>query len=321
MGSVQLHGAKLGSAALSYHSAGEGHGSEQRGISIMKRRAYINEDGSVKAEILAEQDAALAASARARGVDEQRVESLLAEVQENGYVILPDMISRAVMDDIRAESEPFLEHEGRTEFEGHKTRRIYAVIEKTLACNPLVEHPLVMALLDRLFMTNYLLSQLQVIKVMPGEVRQPLHHDDGFYPIARPRKPIGAALIWALDDFTAENGATMVYPKSHLWGDVPPGEIDVSKMALAVMPAGSAVFFLGTMWHCAGANNTDKPRLAATTQYCEPWARQQENYSLAISRERAKLCSDQIQSLLGYSMQFPFIGFVDGRDPKRLLQS
>ena len=285
----------------------------------MTRRTYTNADGSTRAEVLAEQQGARAASARVHGVDAGRVLALLSEVQENGYVILPDMISSAVIDDIRAESEPFLVFDGRTEFEGYKTRRIYSVIEKTLACNPLVEHPLVMALLDQILMPNFLLSQLQVINVMPGEVRQPLHHDDGFYPIARPRKSFGAALIWALDDFTEQNGATMVYPGSHLWGAVSPNEIDVGKMVPAIMPAGSAVFFLGTTWHCAGANTSDKPRLAATTQYCEPWARQQENYSLAISRERAKLCSDRVQSLLGYSMQFPFIGFVDGRDPKRLL--
>ena len=101
---------------------------------------------------------------------------------------------------------------------------------------------------------------------------------------------------------------------------MPSAEIDVEKMVPAVMPAGSAVFFVGTLWHCAGANRTDRPRLAATTQYCEPWARQQENYSLAISRERARQCSEKIQSLLGYSMLFPFIGFVDGRDPIRVLQ-
>ncbi len=285
----------------------------------MTQRAYTNEDGTVRAEIVEEQEAALAASARVHGVDGQQVEALLAAVQEAGYVVIPDLISTDVIDAIRSESEPFLRYDGRTEFEGHKTRRIYSVIEKTFSCNPLVDHPLVMALLDRLFMPNYLLSQLQVINVLPGEIRQPLHHDDGFYPLARPRKPIGAALIWALDDFTAENGATLVYPGSHLWGDVPSAEIDVDKMVPAVMPAGSAVFFLGTLWHGAGANVTDRPRLAATTQYCEPWARQQENYCLAISRERAKQCSHKIQSLLGYSMQFPFIGFVDGRDPKRLL--
>ena len=130
---------------------------------------------------------------------------------------------------------------------------------------------------------------------------------------------MGAALIWALDDFTEDNGATLVYPGSHRWGDVDPRKIKIEKMKPAVMPAGAAVFFLGTVWHCAGANQTQRSRLAATTQYCEPWARQQENYSLAISRDRARQCSDTIQSLLGYSMQFPFIGFVDGRDPKRLL--
>jgi len=286
----------------------------------MSRRAFTNEDGTMRGGIPAERAAARAAEARARGVDEQAIGSLLERVHEQGYVILPNLIYQDTVDAIRRESEPFLKYDGRTEFEGYRTRRIYSVIEKTFACNPIVEHPLVMALLDRLFQPNYLLSQLQVIEVMPGEVRQPLHHDDGFYPLARPRKPIGAALIWALDDFTADNGATLVYPKSHLWGDVPAAEIDVDKMVPAVMPAGSAVFFLGTLWHCAGANRTDRPRLAATTQYCEPWARQQENYSLAISRERARQCSEKIQSLLGYSMLFPFIGFVDGRDPIRLLQ-
>lgn len=281
---------------------------------------YINEDGTVKAEILAMQEFAKEMSAAKHGYEKSYIDQLMTEVDKNGYVIIHDMISKNVVDNIRKESEPFLKFDGRTEFEGHKTRRIYSVIEKTYACNPLVEHPLVMALLDRIFQPNYLLSQLQVISVLPGEVRQPLHHDDGFYPIARPRKPFGAALIWALDDFTYENGATLVYPRSHLWGDVPPAEIDVSKMVPAIMPSGSAVFFLGTTWHCAGANITDKPRLAATTQYCEPWARQQENYSLAISRERAKGCSETVQKLLGYSMQFPFIGFVNGRDPIRLLK-
>ncbi len=285
----------------------------------MSPRAYVNEDGSIRSEVLAEQQAQRDELARARGVDPRWVDEILAEVDAQGFVILRDLVSPDVLERIRAESAPYLQYEGRNEFEGHKTRRIYSVIEKTFACNPLVEHPLVLSLLDRMLMPNYLLSQLQVIDVLPGEVRQPLHHDDGFYPLARPRKPVGAALIWAIDDFTEENGATLVYPGSHRWGDVASSEIDTSKLVAAVMPAGSAVFFPATLWHCAGPNRGSASRLAATTQYCEPWARQQENYSLSISRDRARQCSDTIQSLLGYSMQFPFIGFVDGRDPKRLL--
>ncbi len=159
---------------------------------------------------------------------------------------------------IKEAARPFLRHEGRNEFEGHKTRRIYSVIEKTLACNPLVEHPLILALLDQILMPNYLLSQLQVIEIYPGEVQQPLHHDDGFYPIARPRPAFSAATIWAIDDFTAENGATLVLPNSHLWGDRMPDANDEKDLVPVVMAAGSVVFFLGTLWHGAGANRVTR---------------------------------------------------------------
>lgn len=283
----------------------------------MSKRMYTDEDGNIRTDLIAEKAAQESTN---QDVDQTLVESLINEVQENGYVIIPELIPPELMAQIKNDILPLLQFDGRNEFEGLKTRRIYSVIEKTLSCNPLVEHPLILALLDKLLMENYLLSQLQAINVSPGEIRQPLHHDDGFYPFPRPRPPFSAATIWAIDDFTEDNGATMVIPKSHLWEDRHPVDIDTSELVPAVMPAGSVVFFLGTLWHCAGPNNSKAPRMAATAQYCEPWARQQENYSLAISRERAKLCSDRIQSLLGYSMLFPFIGFVDGRDPKRLLK-
>ena len=286
---------------------------------MLGRKTYINSVGRISSRYLRKRREEIKASSARHGVDAQQVETLLKELLKEGFVILPKLIDEQTIERIRQETKPFLAYDGRTDFEGYKTRRIYSVIEKTLACNPIVDHPLVLALLDQVLMPQYLLSQLQVIEVGPGEIRQPLHHDDGFYPLSRPRPAVGAALIWALDDFTEDNGATLVYPGSHRWGDVDPRKIKIEKMKPAVMPAGAAVFFLGTVWHCAGANQTQRSRLAATTQYCEPWARQQENYSLAISRDRARQCSDTIQSLLGYSMQFPFIGFVDGRDPKRLL--
>jgi ectoine hydroxylase-related dioxygenase (phytanoyl-CoA dioxygenase family) len=270
--------------------------------------------------VFARRLAAQTASPPQRGVDAGQVEALIGQVRDHGYVIIPELVDRALMARIKAEVHPFLRHDGRNEFEGYRTRRIYSVIEKTLALNPLVEHPLILALLDRLFLPNYLLSQLQAIEIQPGEVRQPLHHDDGFYPIPRPRAPIGAATIWAVDDFTEENGATLLIPKSHLWGEVPSADIDTRAFVPAVMPSGSVVFFVGTLWHCAGPNRSTAPRMAATAQYCEPWARQQETYSLSISRARAKRCSDTVQGMLGYSMLFPFIGFVDGRDPRRLLE-
>lgn len=286
----------------------------------MNEHVYFNADGSPRVELLSGQYAGREGSAQRHGVDEQHVATLLGQVHEQGYVIIPELLPRAAMAAIKDAALPFLKYNGRNDIEGHKTRRIYSVIEKTLACNPLVDHPLILALLDQILMPNYLLSQLQVIDIHPGEVAQPLHSDDGFYPIPRPRPPVSAATIFAIDDFTEENGATLVLPKSHLWGQPMPRHDDRKDLVPAVMPAGSVIFFLGTLWHGAGANRSAATRMAATVQYCEPWARQQENYSLAISRDRARLCSETIRGMLGYSMLFPFIGFVDGRDPKRLLE-
>jgi ectoine hydroxylase-related dioxygenase (phytanoyl-CoA dioxygenase family) len=81
------------------------------------------------------------------------------------------------------------------------------------------------------------------------------------------------------------------------------------------------LFFLGTLWHAGGANRTEAPRLCVTAQYCEPYLRTQENYSLSIARERVAACSDHLKRLLGYSIHPPFVGVVDGKPPLRLLET
>ena len=86
------------------------------------------------------------------------------------------------------------------------------------------------------------------------------------------------------------------------------------------MPAGSVIVFLGTLLHRGGANRSAQPRLAVSNQYCEPWARQQENYTLAIPPERASQLSERVQALLGYSIHPPFMGHVNGVHPRRLLE-
>lgn len=251
--------------------------------------------------------------------DPALIDALMAQVTQDGFVVIEDLVGPDEVAEIRAALAPhFTPHTGRNNFEGFGTRRLYAVLEKTFACNRLVEHPVILGLLDRILDANYLLSQLQAIDILPGEAAQPLHHDDAFYPVPRPRAPLGAATIFAIDDFTAENGATVVIPGSHRWGDRTPGADDRAQPV--VMKAGSVVFFVGTLWHGGGANRSGAGRLCVTAQYCAPWCRQQENFALSVSRERVKACSEHIRRLLGYSIHPPFMGFVNGLHPKRLLE-
>ena len=238
-------------------------------------------------------------------------------MRRDGYVILPDLLTADELDQIRDAVAPLLNLHGRNGFEGHTTQRVYSVLNKTRACDRIADHPRVLALLDRLFLPNYLLSMLQVINILPGEQAQMLHTDDGFYPIPRPRAGLGAATIWAIDDFTADNGATDIVAGSHLWGDRRPQEAEREPV---VMKAGSCVFFPGTLWHGGGANRTGAARLALTAQYCEPWLRPQEAFTLSMTRDTVRAVSEDIRRMLGYSIHPPFIGQVDGMHPKRLLE-
>ncbi|MEM8618318.1 MAG: phytanoyl-CoA dioxygenase family protein [Actinomycetota bacterium] len=253
--------------------------------------------------------------------DRQLLERCLDDLERDGYTIVENVFDTATIETLRRTVEPMFVHDGgRNEFEGFNTRRLYSPLDDTDMLDQIVEHPVALGLLDELFEPNYLLSQLQVIDIAPGEAAQGLHPDDGFYPWPRPRPALGAATIVAIDEFTADNGATVVIPGSHRWDDHFPTERERRSAIPAVMPAGSMLFFLGTTWHGGGANHTEQSRMCVTAQYCRPWCRPQENFSLSVSARRVANSSEHMQRLLGYSIHPPFMGFVRGMHPKRLLE-
>ncbi len=257
-------------------------------------------------------------SETALAVDQALVDAQQDILLRDGYIILEDMVTQEQMQALRDQAAPHLDHVGRNSFEGELTQRIYGLPEKLRAADPFIVHPLILAHLDRLLMPNYLLSQAQVINIKTGSPAQPLHIDDGFYPIARPRPAFSVATVFAIDDFTEDNGATVAIPGSHRWGEERGPEAEGERVK-AVMPAGSCILFLGNLWHGGGENNSGADRLALTCQYCEPWARTQENYFLSVSKETAANVSEDLRRMLGYSIYPPFMGMVNGMHPKRSL--
>lgn len=241
-----------------------------------------------------------------------------ASLMRDGYVIINNLLSPDELALIRREAVKLLDRTGRNNFEGLLTQRVYGVLSKTTCIDRLADHPRILGLVDKVHQENFLLSQAQIINILPNEDAQMLHIDDGFYKVPRPRAAFGCASIWAIDDFTESNGATALIPGSHLWGEDEFGSPEQS--VPAVMSAGSVIFFLGTTVHGGGANESNHSRLAVTCQYCEPYLRQQENFTLSIPKERVKQMSPELVSMIGYSISPPFMGMVNGVHPKRLLE-
>ena len=198
------------------------------------------------------------------------------------------------------------------------TKRVYALFAKTRALDPAVLHPLVLGVLDDV-LGHYQLSGPTGIEIGPGEVAQILHHDDAIYPLTRPHAEVVVNSMWALDDFTEANGATRIVVGSHRWvGEQP----DANTVTIpAEMPAGSVLFYLGTLWHGGGANTTDQARLGVAIEYASSWVRPQENHFLGVPMATVRQLPERLQELLGYNVRPPFMGYVDGRHPRKSLDA
>ena len=247
-------------------------------------------------------------------------DNALAHYREHGYVILPEVLTSDECSEIKTALAPYTDgtYPGRNDFEGFHTERVYQLIARSPVFSDLVEHPTALAALDRIMTPGYLISAFLAILVHPGETPQDMHFDDGFVQQPRPRPSNMVSIIWAIDEFTATNGATEFVPGSHLWAEGHPAPME-DEIKQAVMPAGSALVMDGLLIHRGAANTSGTDRLAITPQYCEPWARQQENHILATPPELTATLSPRVRELMGYSIHPPFMGHVGGRHPEKRL--
>lgn len=267
---------------------------------------------------------------------EHDLEGDLAVLADQGFVCLEGLLTSDLLLEVRRGLTPFLDQgrQGRNDFEGTSTNRVYTLVARGKIFEDLVLHPYVLRIMDQLLQPNYLLTASQAIRINPGESAQPMHTDDAFCPLPRPRPPVSISTMWTIDDYTVENGATEFIAGSHKWdqetladayrapGDFASERIKqnvLDKARAAVAPAGSCVVFLGTTLHRGGANRSETPRLGISNQYCEPWARPQENFFLGVPQERARQMPDRLKELLGYSVHPPFMGQLSGYHPAKAL--
>jgi ectoine hydroxylase-related dioxygenase (phytanoyl-CoA dioxygenase family) len=240
---------------------------------------------------------------------------------DDGYVVVTGMMAAADVQAARADLDRVLQttKTGRNSFEGYGTQRIYALFAKTRTFDRAATDPLLLAVLDQV-MGHYQLSAPVGICIGAGENAQILHRDDSVYPVPEPHPPLVVNTMWPLDEFTTQNGATRFIPGSHRWepGRRPAPDDPVET---AVISPGSAMFYLGSLWHGGGANQTAAARLGVILEYAAGWLRPQENHCLAVPREVARALPERLQELLGYNIYPPFVGYVDGRHPRRVLSA
>ncbi len=249
-------------------------------------------------------------------------DAVVDAVSRDGYAVVRDAVDPETVAAVSTDLAPFLEdaHKGHEEFFGKLTKRFGALLVKSTAVQSLLVHPTVLAVADHALLPHcvrYHLHYTGVMHLEPGETRQVLHRDTSIYPIANPCPPMTVATMWAVSDFTRQNGGTRLVPGSHLWSNerVPePAEVVATEMT-----PGSVLIYTGNVIHGGGANHADQPRTGVALHYNLGWLRQEENQYLAVPQEIARQLPDQVQELMGYALGSSSLGFVDHIEPKDYL--
>lgn len=244
-------------------------------------------------------------------------------LRSHGYVIFDRLLASATVERISSELEPWFAATPhcRGDFYGWNTTRLGALLLKSPLVHSLVLHQLMLSIVDEVLGPHCDWAQLnltQAVRIHPGERQQVPHRDEEMWPGAKNGAEYLVNVMWALSDFTAANGATMLWPRSQY--NRLSRDMDPSAAVVAEMPRGSALVYLGSVTHCGGANRSEAPRTGVIVSYSLGWLKQYENAFLTYPPEAAKSFARGIQDLLGYRIHRPNLGNFEGQDPAMLFE-
>jgi len=247
-------------------------------------------------------------------------ELVAAALAEFGVAIVERLEPASRLEAALSELAPYVEATpaGSDGFAGRRTRRTGGLVARSPICRELVAHPFVLNVVGRVLghASNHHLHLTQLIAIGPGEPAQLIHRDQwafDFFPFPTGYE-VQCNTIWAVNDFTVENGATRVIPGSNRLADKL--QFSEADSEPAVMPAGSLVFYTGSLYHGAGANRSDRVRYGLNLTYALGWLRQEENQYLSVPPEIARTLPDSLLRLIGYARGAYALGYVDDvRDP------
>ncbi len=233
-----------------------------------------------------------------------KTEDIVAALLRDGGVVVHEQVPSETADQVLAELREDFDRVGNSSqghFNGYKTLRLGTILARSRTSAELIGHPRVMEVADAILLpncVNYQIGSTAAIEIHPGEEAQMLHKDDDMYPIRVVGMELQISAMWALCEFTEENGATRLIPGSHKVMEQFPR--DESVTVSGPMPKGSVFYYMGSVLHGGGANRSTAARAGLVNTYALGWLRPEDNHLLAIPREIADSYPEHIRRLMGY---------------------
>lgn len=129
-----------------------------------------------------------------------------------------------------------------------------------------------------------------------------LHVDS---PRLVPGYAFNIGVIWALDDFSSENGGTHVLPGSHHIETAPTPEMFARDSVQLTCRAGALIIFHARLFHRAGDNRTDAWRHSLTMNACRSYMKQRMDWVRFIPDSISRELDSQARRILGFDTRVP----------------
>ncbi len=254
---------------------------------------------------------------------QRSAEAWARQLLRDGYCTIPDALPESVVTALNADLDPVFAATPLCQglFYGERTKRFGSLLKHSTHMSALVMNATILDAVETVLgdaCDRIQLNVAQAIEIQPGEARQLPHRDHDMWQGAKGGHEYLVNVIWPLTPFTSENGATLIYPHSH--GAAGMARTDLGDPVAAECGPGSAICFLGSTAHGAGANLTNLPRRGIVVGYCLGWLKPYENQWLAYPPEIARAFSPELSALVGYAQHRPNLGNYEGQCPSILLR-
>lgn len=244
-------------------------------------------------------------------------DEMISVIRSDAALIIDDVLSEKTIDKLLDELRPHIDQTAASAnaFSGTNTTRTGGLVARSPAARAIIQHPLAMAAANgflKSWCSRIQLHLTQVIRLLPEQGAQPLHRDRLIWGEHLVNVEPQLNCMWALTEFTVENGATQVVPGSQSWPtdrQALPHEI-----CQAAMSRGSVLFFTGSVLHGGGSNQSVGERIGLNIDYSLAWLRQEENQYLSCPPELALALDPDLQDLLGYTMGGFGLGYYTSLD-------
>ena len=239
-----------------------------------------------------------------------------------GWCIIPDAMPPEIVAALDADLARAFDETPYCEggFYGRRTKRFGRLLARSPLAARFVQQQTILGVTERILSPWCDIIQLnltQAVAIHPGALPQLPHRDQDMWRGEIGRTEYLVNVMWPFTDYTAENGATLIWPNSHgerALEPEPSGDPIVAEMS-----PGAALLFLGSTLHGAGGNSAATIRRGMIVSYCLGWLKPYENQWLAYPPPVARRFEPELAALVGYRQHRPNLGNYEGRCPSILL--